>query len=734
MNHKKTTHAKSFHLIPAEKVVVLLIIFAISAFSDENSKDKSGKRTVTWQAVGQGGGGALVDVITHPSNPDIVWVETDLTGIFKSTDGGVTFKCKSGPVEKEERLFEWMRGVGHELVYDPSEPDIMYWAMDGGIYTAPGLYKSTDGGENWLKLQGSPDLAPAAIIVDYDGVIYGIKHRNFYVSTDKGLTWEKKPDVPTYYGGDDYYWRRRDRVFMYVTRDNRLIIGDRYRDTGIFYSDNHGVSWTQVLQGEEIMDVACSPVTAGLVMALEQDGRIFRSADGAESFETVAEISNSHFTWEQWPAYYGGIAINKDNFIMAMGREEEAISRDAGKTFTPYNSRQISWDPGGNPFPSRQDHESLFKCTKLTASPQAGTWFTVDGHIAKETQDDGLSWIARYEGINILCLYTPPVIDRSNPDIIHVGNGDNGHLYSRDGGRSWQTSETTYRNVDGLVQDPNIPEVMYKMYGRNSRSGLVYKSVDRGVSWEKLGGIPMPGFKDRSDNDPSFYSGWIGWLAVDPTNSQRIYATHRASDGLYRSEDGGLHFKRVLAMLRPWQLTVTASGTVFICTWDSKGLYRSADHGESFQMIHDGMVHDFAVHPANDEIIYANAGSFSHAWGSARVLPKYERNRNHDDPGKGKLYKTINGGKRWSILGAYDGFALYIEPNYPDVMLMSTRDGGQGIMRSNDGGKTWISIHDSHDNYHPRGFVYGGIPGRVYTWNHNMERLDNLQIDSLFVP
>ena len=246
MNHKKTSHAKSIHLIPAEKVVVLLIIFAISAFSDDNSTVKSGKRTVTWQAIGQGGGGALVDVITHPTNPDIVWVETDLTGIFKSTDGGVTFKCKSGPVEKEERLFEWMRGVGHELVYDPSEPDIMYWAMDGGIYTTPGLYKSTDGGENWLKLQGSPDLAPAAIIVDYNGVIYGIKHRNFYVSTDKGLTWEKKPDVPTYYGGDDYYWRRRDRVFMYVTRDNRLIIGDRYRDTGIFYSDGRiraGLRW-----------------------------------------------------------------------------------------------------------------------------------------------------------------------------------------------------------------------------------------------------------------------------------------------------------------------------------------------------------------------------------------------------------------------------------------------------------------------------------------------------------
>ncbi|HED11063.1 MAG TPA: hypothetical protein ENJ10_10275, partial [Caldithrix abyssi] len=44
-----------------------------------------------WQVVGQGGGGVVSDVVVHPTDPDIVWVETDLTGIFKSTDGGKTF-------------------------------------------------------------------------------------------------------------------------------------------------------------------------------------------------------------------------------------------------------------------------------------------------------------------------------------------------------------------------------------------------------------------------------------------------------------------------------------------------------------------------------------------------------------------------------------------------------------------------------------------------------------------
>jgi photosystem II stability/assembly factor-like uncharacterized protein len=734
LNTEKIFKLPLYYCVIIAITAVFFPLFDFASCSGESNIIPVIKEEAQWLAVGQGGGGALVDVVTHPTDSNIVWVVTDLTGIFKSTDSGVTFTCKSGPVEREELLFEWMRSVSHELVYDLSDPSIMYWAMDGGIYTTPGLYKSTDGGESWFKIPGSPDLAPGAIVVDNNGIIYGVKHKKFYISTDKGETWQRKADVPTWYGGDDYYWRRRDRIFIYTTLDNTVIIGDRYKDTGIFYTTDRGDSWTQSLKGKEIMDVACSPIVPGLIMALEQDGTIFRSVDDGKNFETIKRISNSHYVWGQWPAYYGGIAINSVNHVMAIGRRELGISTDGGITFSVFNEAQLTWDTGGNPFPSRQDRDCLFKCTKLSAAPFSDNWYTVDGHIVKMSKDNGASWIGRFKGINILCVYTPPVVDKTNPDVIHVGNGDNGHLYSTDGGITWKTSETTYRNIDGLAQDPNNPGIWYKMYGRNSLSGQVFKSEDGGVNWQKIGGIPMPGFRGRSENDPSFYNGWIGWLAVDPTNSKRIYATHRASDGLYLSEDGGRRFRRVLELVRPWQLEVTARGTVFICTWDSKGLYRSTDHGNSFEKINELMVHDFTVHPGNDDIIYANAGSFTHAWASARIRSKYERNRDHENEGRGKLYKTIDGGKRWTMLGAYDGFALYIEPNYPNVMLMSTRDGGQGIMRSNNSGENWISIHGSHNNYHPRGFVYGGIPGRVYSWNHNMERVDNIHIDSLFVP
>jgi len=697
-------------------IIYIILFFIVDIYAQAN-----------WKVVGQGGGGVIVDVVVHPSDPDIVWIETDLTGIFKSRDGGKTFKRISGAIEKEEEFFEWTRGTDHELVYDPTEPNIMYWALDAGIYKEPGLYKSIDGGDSWFKIPNSPDLSPGAIVVDYNGMVYGVKHKNLYVSNDKGITWVKKPNVPTFYNNNEYDWRRRLRIFIYVTIDNKIIIGDRYKGTGIYISTDQGNTWTNPLKGKEIMDVASSPVTSSLIMALEQDGRLFRSNDGGKSFEVVDSLKDSYYEWRKWPAYYGGISINRDNNVMVIARWELGISTDAGLTFKKYKENQCNWDPGDYIFPNRKTNESLFKCNKLVASPIPGKWYSVDGNIVKVTEDNGKSWIGRCKGIDILCAYTPPVIDLTNPDIIHIGAGDNGHYYSTDGGQTWKTSESRMENVDGICQDPNNLLVYYKMYGSKSDVGAVMKSLDGGKTWNKLANIPLPGLIGRTEQNRSFYDGYIGRIVVDPSNSQRIYAIHRASDGVYMSEDGGHNFKRVLELVRPWQLEVTKKGNVFVCTWDSEGLYRSTDHGVSFQVISNKMVHDFVIHPDNDDIIYFNADSFTHAWATANKLPNYERNRKHIDKGKGGLYKTVDGGKTWNMLGRYDGFALYIEPNFPNVMLMSTRDGGKGIMRSMDAGKTWESIHGNHNNYHPRGFVYGGVPGRVYTWNHNLEVINNIQ-------
>jgi photosystem II stability/assembly factor-like uncharacterized protein len=102
-------------------------------------------------------------VITHPTNPDIVWVAAQghlwgynpERGIFKTTDGGRSWRRITRGLPADDRT------GATDIVIDPSNPNILYAAMwerirrpynfeSGG--PNGGIYKSTDGGESWTRL------------------------------------------------------------------------------------------------------------------------------------------------------------------------------------------------------------------------------------------------------------------------------------------------------------------------------------------------------------------------------------------------------------------------------------------------------------------------------------------------------------------------------------------------------------------------------------------------------
>ena len=119
---------------------------------------------------------AIGDIAVALSDPDIVWVGTGEAngdywgdGIYKSTDGGKTF-TRVG-LEDSHHI---ARVITH-----PEDPDIVYAAAQGHLwgYTGQrGLYKTTDGGETWLKLgnglpsSGSPSpnfiqVSPPSVVL-----------------------------------------------------------------------------------------------------------------------------------------------------------------------------------------------------------------------------------------------------------------------------------------------------------------------------------------------------------------------------------------------------------------------------------------------------------------------------------------------------------------------------------------------------------------------------------------
>ncbi|MCA8966528.1 MAG: glycosyl hydrolase, partial [Planctomycetes bacterium] len=153
-----------------------------------------------WQELGPvASGGRIVDFAVHPQNPRIFWVASASGGLWRSDDGGLSFTPQfqdaysisigdiavapsNGDVlyvgtgeANNQRSSYWGNGVYKSLdggktfthvglqrtehigriVVHPSNPDIVYVAALGALYTPSedrGLYRTTDGGSSWQRI------------------------------------------------------------------------------------------------------------------------------------------------------------------------------------------------------------------------------------------------------------------------------------------------------------------------------------------------------------------------------------------------------------------------------------------------------------------------------------------------------------------------------------------------------------------------------------------------------
>ncbi|HQR35779.1 MAG TPA: hypothetical protein PLK30_23780 [Blastocatellia bacterium] len=174
----------------------------------------------TWQHTGLKDSHHVARIIVHPANPDVVYVAAmghlfspnEERGVFKTTDGGKTWK---------RVLYVNDRTGAIDLVINRNDPNVLYAAMyecmrdpwriqDGGPGSA--IYKTTDGGANWKKLEtGLPGGTIGRIgldlyqknpntlyaVVDNRNVKAGTENRpaliggEVYRTDDGGVSWRK---------------------------------------------------------------------------------------------------------------------------------------------------------------------------------------------------------------------------------------------------------------------------------------------------------------------------------------------------------------------------------------------------------------------------------------------------------------------------------------------------------------------------------------------------------------
>ncbi len=256
--------------------------------------------------------------------------------------------------------------------------------------------------------------------------------------------------------------------------------------------------------------------------------------------------------------------------------------------------------------------------------------------------------------------------------------------------------------MSGRIADvairPDDPSTWYVAVG----SGGVWKTTNAGTTWTPL-------FDHQSS-----YS--IGCVTLDPSNPNVVWVGTGENvggrhvgfgDGVYKSEDGGAHWRRLgleksehIAKIlvhpkNPDVVWVAAQGPLW-APGGERGLFETKDGGKSWRKVLGGGdwtgVTDVAIDPRDPDLLYAAT------WQHQRTVAAYLGG----GPESG-IYRSTDGGESWTKLtqglpeGNLGKIGLAVSPQRPDVVYaaieLDRRTGG--VWRSADRGASWEKRSDA---------------------------------------
>lgn len=278
---------------------------------------KTTNHGVTYRPIFDGQGSYSIGCITiDPNNTNVVWVGTGENnnqrsvaygdGLYKSEDGGNSWTH-----------IEAMRNSEHigMIAVDPRNSDIVYVAAYGPLWSAGGdrgLYKTTDGGDNWTKiLDISEHTGVNEVHLDprNPDVIYATSHQRrrhvytyisggpesaIYKSTDGGASFDKlSRGLPS---GDV------GRIGMDISPVNPDVLYACIEGHGFYRSDNRGASWSKMsgheTSGNYYVEIFASPHDLNTVYSMDTYAQF--TTDGGRTFNRVPESGkhvDNHAMW-----------------------------------------------------------------------------------------------------------------------------------------------------------------------------------------------------------------------------------------------------------------------------------------------------------------------------------------------------------------------------------------------------------------------------------------------------
>jgi len=541
----------------------------------------------SWEHIGFDSAMHIPRIRIHPDNPDIVFAavlgdlfkDTDTRGIYKSTDGGKTWR---------RTLFVNERAGAVDLIIDPNNSRILYastWRVQrkpfelssGGEGSA--LWKSKDGGETWQDISANKGLPKG---------MWGIS----------GIT-------------------------VSPVNSNRLWAIIENEDGGVFRSDDAGKTWEKMNSERDLRQRAwyysriyADPKSADIVYVVNV--AYHKSKDGGKTFVSkYAPHGDHHDLW-----------IDPDNpERMIIGDDGGAqVSLDGGGHWSTYHNQPTSQFyrvTTDNHFPYRIYGAQQDNSTVRIAHRTGGGGISEDdweytagcecGHIAVDPLNDDIVYGGCYLG----------VIDRYDhkrqmsrgidvwPDIT-LGHGAEGARYRF----QWNFP---------IFFSPHDPKKLY------TASNHLHVTTNEGQSWSVIS-------PDLTRNDSSKLHSSGGPITKDNT-SVEYYCTIFAAaesprikdllwtgsdDGLIHiSRDGGTNWSNVTPSFLPEWIQINSlepdphsdGGCYVAATMYKWGDYkpyllRTKDYGKTWQIINTGIADNHFTRvirsdPESKGILYA---------------------------------------------------------------------------------------------------------------------------------
>lgn len=392
---------------------------------------------------------------------------------------------------------------------------------------------------------------------------------------------------------------------------------------GVWKTSNAGITYNPVFDGEGAYSIGCveiDPANTNVVWVGSGENNnqrsvaygdgVYKSEDGGKSWKNVGLKNSEHI---------GMIAIDPKNsdivYVAAYGP---------------------LWSPGGD--------RGIYKTTD-----GGKTWKQIL-FVSENTGFNEIHMDPRYSNVLYACAH-----QRRRQVFAYISGGPESNIYkSTDGGVTWDTLRKGLPEVDkgriGLAISPVNPDYVYAIVEAADKKGGVFRSTNRGESWDKM-----------SDNVTS--GNYYQEIFCDPKDVDRVFYV---DFWVMMSRDGGKTFNKIGEKYKHVDnhaLWIDPDDTRHLLVGCDGGVYETYDFGANWEFKANLPVTQFY------KVAVDNSFPFYYVYGGT------QDNNSLGVPSRTTSANGITNADWFFTLGG-DGYETQVDPEDPNIVYPQYQYGG----------------------------------------------------------